>query len=259
MTCLPAHGRVRCARCFPESDGREFDSSTLTATNGGWRIKLNPLAWGAEEPEVLVLGFSKGPTQAGALVNEAHDEIAFKGGRTNVGKILEHLGVVERPHGMNYRAMVDQLISDPRGRFHFGSLVRCTVERFDERLNCWQGTGGGMLDKFVASEFGETITSNCAQQHLVGLPRSVKLVVMFGLGTRLNYVSASRKLLERALRASADQMSSVAYRIAGVTFVHVEHFASQGAHLPNWLGERDHNRSKLGLMARSAAKKALHG
>lgn len=32
-----------------------------------WRITANPMAWGNDRPEVLVLGFSKGPSQAGEL------------------------------------------------------------------------------------------------------------------------------------------------------------------------------------------------
>jgi hypothetical protein len=39
--------------------------------------------------------------------------------------------------------------------------------------------------------------------------------------------------------------------------VHVEHFASQGALIPNWLGERDHPRAEYGRLAREATDQAL--
>src|SRR3954452_2203232 len=53
---------------------------------------------------------------------------------------------------VSYR--VDQAIADKRGRFHFSSFIRCTVARLDPKepdpSKQWKGTGGGMLDKFVA-------------------------------------------------------------------------------------------------------------
>jgi hypothetical protein len=122
---------VSCTRCFAPVQATDFDRTKREASDGTWRITSNPLAWGNVEPEILVLGFSKGPTQAGALASSPHDEIAYKGSRTAVGKILVHIGVVPKPTNDDYKRMVDQLISDRNGRFHFGSLVRCTVERFD--------------------------------------------------------------------------------------------------------------------------------
>ena len=91
MSCLPRHGRVSCSRCHTES-APAFD--VATRTEGEWRITANPLAWGSTTPEVVVLGFSKGPTQAGALASTPHDDIAYKGSRLNVGKILAHVGLI---------------------------------------------------------------------------------------------------------------------------------------------------------------------
>jgi hypothetical protein len=39
-----------------------------------------------------MLGFSKGPTQAGAVSATPHDLIAYKGSRLAVGKIVAHIG-----------------------------------------------------------------------------------------------------------------------------------------------------------------------
>ena len=62
MNGLPMHGRVTCTDCFT-AGGVEFDRTRLEGD--GWRITSNPLAWGSATPEIVVLGFSKGPTQAG--------------------------------------------------------------------------------------------------------------------------------------------------------------------------------------------------
>lgn len=254
MSCLPKHGKVECQRCFSGCTTR-FD--VTKQEKEGWRITSNPLSWGSVEPEVVVLGFSKGPTQAGALANTLHDEIAYKGSRLKVGKILAHVGLIPQVGDDELKQTVDRLIADDTGKFHFGSLIRCTVERFDHKAKDWKGSGGGMLDKFVATEFGQTVAENCATEFLVRLPASTKLVVMFGLGTKQNYVREAFKLFERVRPGRWHWVNDVAYSDSKITVVHVEHFASQGALIPNWLGRNSHDRSKLGLMARSAVRGAL--
>lgn len=114
-----------------------------------------------------------------------------------------------------------------------------------------------MLDKFVATDFGQEVASNCAQRFLGDLPPATKLVVMFGLGTKGNYVRAARRLIERARPGRWLTVNEVAYTDGKVTFVHVEHFASQGTLLPNWLGENRHERARLGLAARKAVAAAV--
>jgi hypothetical protein len=246
---------VKCLHCFPSHETTDFDATTRAAEDQKWRITSNPLAWGNTEPEIVVLGFSKGPTQSGALSHTPHERIAYKGSRKAVGKILAHIGLVRQPEDGDFKEVVDHLISDRNGRFHFASLVRCTVERYDEKAGTWKGSGGGMLNKFVATPFGNEIATNCASQFLGNLPSKTKLVVMFGLGTKLNYVSATRDLLKKACPGEWSTLNDVSYTDGHVTFVHVEHFASQGALLPNWLGVNDHSRSRYGRLAREAVQR----
>jgi hypothetical protein len=232
-----------------------FDQ-TRTA-EGDWRITANPLSWGSERPEVLVLGFSKGPTQAGALATTPHDQIAFRGGRSNLRKILAHLGLVSPVVDM------DRLIADRDGRFAFGSMVRCTVERREGHE--WTGTGGGMLDRFVASSFGRAISARCTSTFLGALPSETRLVVMLGLGTRLRYIEAAERLIRQA-RSSVHwrRTNEVSYGDERVTFVHTEHFKAQGRLLPDWLGQvrndgspADRFRSRLGRLAAETAQAGL--
>jgi hypothetical protein len=254
MSCLPRAGRIACNLCYG-SDQINFDSTRIEKDR--WRITANPLAWGNQEPEIVVLGFSKGPTQAGALLKAHHDAIAFKGSRLNVGKILAHIGVLKKGLNQELTAQVDQAIANPSGRFHFGSLIRCTVERYDEKSTNWKGSGGGMLDKFVATSFGQTVASNCTKTFLGNLASPTKLVIMFGLGSKQNYVRESYKLFKAARPGSWKWINGISYTDGAITVVHVEHFAAQGALIPNWLGKNDHPRSEFGLMARSAVAAAL--
>jgi hypothetical protein len=248
---LPPHGRVACSLCHV---GQCSGFDQTVTTEGDWRLTHNPLAWGNPEAEVAVLGFSKGPTQRGALTRSPHDEIAFKGGRTALARILHHLGLVDRPES----GVVDRAISDRNGRFHFGSLIRCTVERYDQKATEWMGTGGGMLDKFTKTPFGRQVLSNCIGAHLTGLSPRTKLVVMLGMGAGGNYVEECRRAFVASRpQATWRQINEVAYSDGQLTVVHTEHFKSQGALLPNWLSGDGHPRGKLGLMAREAAKKAV--
>lgn len=249
MKRLPSHGRVACAQCYGESTV-VFD--VTKRTEGGWRITCNPLAWGNQSPEVIVLGFSKGPTQAGALARAPHNEIAYRGSRLNVAKILAHIGLIPSGPAEQLRATIDRLISDPAGQFHFASLIRCTIERYDSKTSAWKGSGGGMLDKFVATPFGQEIATNCGKRFLSSLPSSVRLVVMFGLGSYLNYVSAARRVFEQVRERQFSYINTVAYTDGAIVVVHVEHFASQGNLLPHWLGEKEHARAKLGRQAQDA-------
>ena len=150
--------------------------------------------------------------------------------------------------------LVDQAIANTQGRFGWGSLVRCTVERFDGKT--WVGSGG-MIDEFMKHEFGKRISHACATRFLSVLPYRTRLVIMFGLGAKGSYVSAARRAIESARPGTWRTVNEVAYTDGQITVVHVEHFASQGANIPNWLGQNNHPRSKLGLMSREAVSFGL--
>lgn len=246
---LPTHGRIGCSICH--SEPIEFDESRTVSADASWRITANPLSWGNPDPEILVLGFSKDPSQAGPLSTLPHNEIPYRRGRKQVGKILAHVGLFPATEPDRLRELVSQAIADTRGRFGWGSLVRCTVERFDYNRKEWVGSGG-MIDEFMDHEFGKTNSNACAQRFLGDLPSKTKLVVMFGLGSRQSYVTTARKVIEAARPGRWRTLNEVAYTDGRVTVVHVEHFASQGADIPNWLGLNNHPRSRLGLIAREA-------
>ena len=247
---LPKHGRIECTLCH---QGQPYLFDKTRTEGDGWRITNNPLAWGNSRPEVVVLGFSKGPTQAGALSSVHHDKIAYKGGRTNLAKILHHIGLLPSSEAQ----LVDHAISARDGRFHFGSLVRCTVERFDAKRGEWLGTGGGMLDKFTASSFGSDIVSRCGSRFLGNLPTETRLVVMLGLGTSGNYVKSCRDLFASVRPGGWQIINDVAYTDGKITVVHTEHFQSQGALIPNWLSGERHPRGLLGILSRDGVNYAL--
>lgn len=111
-------------------------------------------------------------------------------------KILAYIGV-EPPSADPARA-IDRLISDHSGRLAFGSLVRCTVERLDRKSMAWTGTGGDMLGAFMQSAFGRSVAGRCASSFLGSLPQPTRLVILYGMGKKLNYVDVSERLIQQA-------------------------------------------------------------
>ncbi len=197
------------------------------------------------------MGFSKGPSQAGELGRLSHNDIPYRKGRMQVGKILAHIGLLPQATPGELKRMVERAIADPNGRFGWGSLIRCTVERYDFKNSEWIGSGG-MIDQFMATSFGQQISKTCAARFLRDLPPETKLVIMFGLGTKNAYVATARKAIQIARPGAWRTINEVAYTDGKVTVVHVEHFASQGANIPNWLGQNGHPRARLGILAREA-------
>lgn len=251
---LPFHGKIACDLCHHRPV--VFDETRTPSSSGDWRITANPLAWGNQSPEVLVLGFSKGPSQAGALNVLPHNDIPYRKGRMQVGRILAHVGLLPPAAPEELKRMVERAIADKAGRFGWGSLVRCTVERYDSKGKAWVGSGG-MIDQFMATPFGQDISKTCATRFLGHLPARTKLVVMFGLGAGLSYVGTARRAIQSGRPGNWRTFNEVAYTDGKITVVHVEHFASQGANIPNWLGQNSHERSKLGIKAREAVAFAL--
>jgi hypothetical protein len=94
-----------------------------------------------------------------------------------------------------------------------------------------------MLGGFIADKWGTQVVANCTSRFLGRLPTSVKLVVLFGFGKNGAYVDQAEQAI-RAARGSSNwrRISEVAYTDGRVTFVHVEHFRSQGRFIPDWLG-----------------------
>ncbi len=120
-----------------------------------------------------------------------------------------------------------------------------------------RGGSASQIDQFMATPFGQQISTRCATRFLRELPAETKLIIMFGLGTRLSYVETARRAIEMARPGHWRTINEVAYTDDKITVVHVEHFASQGANIPNWLGQNQNPRVRLGLLARNAVEKAL--
>jgi len=218
---LPEHGRIACNRCFGES--HVHWGQTTHEPDEGWSIVNNPMSWGSRSPTILVLGFSKGGNQNDEILSTPHDEVAFRGGRINLSTILETLGLKAKYWS------IDELISCRSGKFAFGSLVRCSVKKWDG--NKWLMSGKDIMSSCLRNQKMGAVIDHCVSQFVEELPASVQLVVM--LGNDLKYVEGCCSAI-RKVRPSLKAINAVAYGDEQVTFVHTVHFKAQGALVPNW-------------------------
>lgn len=208
----------------------------------GWRLSNNPMAWGGQRPEILVLGFSKGATQDAAILTKRHEDIAFARGRKALGRILNTLDLL--PVGRS----VDDLIAAPDGPMAFGSLIRCSVAKSDGKGG-WFQSGGDILGSCLADRsFGDIIT-NCIRRHLGDLPDSLKLVVMLGNGA--GYIDGCRRAIV-SVRSGIRSVNDVAYGDDQVMFVHTIHFAAQGRLVPEWCEATEGTQAQKRKLAQQA-------
>lgn len=124
---FPEHGRISCRACFAIEEGEIMSPAPK------WKIVNDPCAWGSATPTYLVLGFSKGFTQAGAFKTKPFDQVAFAGMRPRLTSALRAVGVISEEED------VDAMIADAASRVAFGSLVRCSVSRVDEKSSRLKG------------------------------------------------------------------------------------------------------------------------
>lgn len=193
------HGCSDCRVCFKDAGLPWHSPLEDQFAVGGhrWSLRANLGYWGSAAPEILVLGFSKGPEQAkligehvaGSYPKVRFEDIAFNDGRNlmrgNLKKLLTSIGLLDP------KASIDKLFEPTEKLFGFASLVRCSVAYAKPNSDAFVGTGGGITSTTLKKR--PDFVRNCVKQHLGEIPRRVKLIVM--LGVTMGYVVESKELL----------------------------------------------------------------
>lgn len=223
-TLLPKHGKLNCRDCF--------SSSSDISECGKWRIRNDPGAWGTNTPKYLVLGFSKGSTQADIYQNGEFDKVGFGGFETrrNLTNVLRSVGLLDSWEH------VDSKIRATEQDFHFASLVRCSLARLNERKLAKTGaTTYETSGELIVKSFTEVphYLKNCTTKHLSDLPPSVSLVAM--LGTDDRYIKGIKSLIRSLHPASFSDVNSVSFMASGALWVHLTHPSKGNGHLSAWL------------------------
>ena len=221
---LPAHGKIECRSCFTAT------SSKIMTPHPDWRMINDPGAWGSSEPEYLVLGFSKGATQAGFYDDGRFEDVAFKGMRPRLTKVLRAMGVLSESE------TVDRRIADPESSVAFGSLVRCSVSRRDEKASLKKGSPVfACTGPLISKSFAEIphVIRTCATRYLASLPSSVRVV--FFLGNTDSYVKSCQSLLRELFPSGFAAFNEMAVRADGRLWVHLAHPSGLNGHFDAWL------------------------
>lgn len=195
-------------------------------------MRRDPGAWGSSRPKYLVLGFSKGATQTNIYANGAFDDVAFGGKltRRNLTNILRRVGLLGPDEA------VDEKIKATENDFHFASLVRCSLSRYDEQASAKRGspvypTSG----RLVTRAFLEVrhVIDECASAFLTNLPESLKVVLV--LGVTDSYVSSIRKKMQDLYPVGFRVINAVAYENERLLWVHLTHPSRGNGTLNAWL------------------------
>jgi len=221
---LPEHGTITCRACFNELDINSCSPAPK------WKIVNDPCAWGSAKPTYLVLGFSKGFTQADAFKNKPFEQIAFAGMHPRLTAALRSVGILNEGEDVN------SMIADPDSRIAFGSLVRCSVSRIDEKASRAKGHSiYSCTGSTIAKSFREipNILENCSRIFLLNLPTSVRAVLF--LGNQDSYVSDCQSLLEKLFPDSFSKVNQVAADADSRRWVHLAHPSGLNGHFNTWL------------------------
>ena len=189
-------------------------------------MRNDPGAWGSSEPEIIVLGFSKGATQADIYQNGKFEDIAFGGkqSRKNLTNILSCVGILNEPEA------VDEKIRDSEKVFAFGSFVRCSLARYDNKKSVFT-TSGTLINKSF-SEIPEIIKT-CTNTFLADIPSSAGLVLMLGSGDP--YIKNCKNTLKSLYPIEFEEINSVSYRTENILWVHLTHPSPGNGTVKFWL------------------------
>lgn len=227
---LPKHGKINCKACFNNKKIVWGDPSSCIEKDN-FKLEYNPGAWGSATPKVLVLGFSKGYNQTANINSRDFNDIPFSEWRDRLDFALRKIGLLPE------NSSVNEKINDNEQNFAFGSLIRCSISKYNNKLGKYQKSGNNILSATFRNRFAGKIAFNCVRKFLTGLPHSLKLVVL--LGNNLNYVKCLKGLIEEFYPKELQSINEVAYKTNNLTFVHITHPSRANGHFSSWLNYQE--------------------
>ena len=223
---LPKHGKIQCSECYLPNNNETIQP------HPEWRMINDPGAWGSDNPEYLVLGFSKGATQAGIYQKGEFEDIAFAGMRPRLTQALQTLGAL-KSHETS-----DEKISDPHSNIAFGSLIRCSVSRLDKKASQKKGKDVyACTGPLITKSFKEIphVINKCAHKYLTDLPNTIKAV--FFLGNTDSYVQSCQLLISELFPNDFKKINPMAVKANNRIWIHLAHPSGLNGHFKTWLNE----------------------
>jgi len=264
MTSLPCHGRISCRRCW---EGTDADAEVVKDTLSfrmpqSFQVINNPGAWGSQNPKIMVLGQTKGFTQANAMADAVDDEdyekVAFADSRDELHAILKSLGLAMEVKD------IDPLFSKDQQDWHWGSIIRCTLAAWDKKISKktnepvgWSSASTLVGKAYKSAHLGK-FPRNCTQQFLSDLPNRLRLVLV--LGNAPDHIRRVRSTIANVHKDLTIHPSApeVAYTAGGATWVHIVHpsGSARGYHSDFIAGVESTSQGNKALQARRAIAEA---
>ena len=217
------HGRIFCKACFPAEEEK--------LSIGDWRLLNNPGYYGSSNPEILVLGFSKGTSQITASEKGDFDKIAFANMRHRLKQVLETLKIMPADRD------IDALMTAKEKKFGLTSLVRCSLCKMKGE-NCI--TSGTIVSAAFTNNATLKIIEQCVIKFLSTLPTRTKLVVLLGISD--SYLSKTKKIFRKVFK-DFFELNSVAFRAGEALWVYGAHPSPMNGHFKAWVAGPINNRS----------------
>ena len=209
------HGPQSCRACFNGAD------ETLVLDE--WRLHNNPSYSGSADPEIIVLGFSKGANQNKVAQQGNYDANAFAKSRHRLQAVLNTLKIMPSDRD------IDALMTAKEKEFGVASLVRCSFCKMKDGI-C--KTSGDVIPSAFSNASTLKIIERCASTFLVKLPKKVKLVVL--LGTSDSYIRKTKQIFS-SLYNDFSPINDCAFRAGGTLWVYAAHPSPGNGHFESWV------------------------
>jgi hypothetical protein len=209
------HGPQQCRACFRSTE------ETLILDD--WRLQNNPGYYGSKDPEIIVLGFSKGANQNKVALQGDFDNVAFAKARNRLKSVLETLNVMPKNRS------IDSLMTAKEDEFGVASLVRCS---FGKMKNGICKTSGDVIPSAFTNKATLAIIQRCSSKFLGKLPSRVRLVIL--LGTSDSYITKTKSIFS-ALYDDYLSINACAFRAGGALWVYAAHPSPGNGHFDSWL------------------------
>jgi len=145
---------------------------------------------------------------------------------------------------------VDAKIRRTETEWGFGSLVRCSVARWDPAAKEHRKTGGNILVNAITDPAASKVVRGCVERFLTSPPDCLSVVIMLGNDRR--YVEACRELFATHY-GGLKSVNDVSYSSGKFLCVHTVHPKAQGRHLGDWLRQgMSTGQGRKGRMAEAA-------
>lgn len=227
------HGPITCNKCksfmnhVDTKNNGVYSYDLMESKDGKLILENNPLSFGSSDPDVLILGFSKGKKQNDKLFKSqsctnidiiddaSFRTIAFDGLQEIIEATLKATSVI------NDSDTLDQLLNSQESSFQFGSAIKCSLH-----LPAPEKEKFSPKKIMKASTDAEKIINNCIQKHHSDL-KDHTLIIHFGGKEYLKSIEHI-DIFDDGIKVHGKARYATTGKMTWLFIKHPSHFARSG-------------------------------